>query len=173
MICLGIDPGSDGAWALYGTAIKARKDAPAVPETLMVWDMPVNVVTVGKSQRKRIDIAGVNLLLDEVMMFGAPDRIVIEDVAARPGQSGMFAFGFGVGVIHAILTLRKLRFDTVPSGTWKKAIKVPRDKKEAVVRAEEVFPEHRHLFRNAEKKGGLRPDRAEAALIAYYGATVR
>lgn len=171
MLVLACDPGAEGAWALYATAIKPRREAPGMPAVLWTWDMPVNIVTVGKAKRKRLDIAGVAELLDQIMVLGTPDRIILEEVNAMPKQSGMFAFGFGVGVLHAVLTLRKLPFETVPASKWKREVKAPRDKREAVVRAEEVFPSYRHLFRNGEGRGGLRPDRAEAALLAYYGAT--
>ena len=175
MRVLGIDPGGGGAFALYCTAVKARGDAPATPLTLEAWDMPVNDATVGGTTRKRIDIAGVNELLDTICMLGDPDKIVIEQVNAMPKQSGMFAFGFGVGVLHAVLTLRKLPFVTVTPTQWKREVKAPKDKKEAMVRAEELFPSHRHLWRYQASNGkaATRPDRAEAALLAYYGATVR
>ena len=170
---LGVDPGGKGALALYSPPIKARKDAPAVPLGLSVWDMPVNEVTVGKSKRTRIDIAGLDALLGDICMLGDPDMIVVEQVGGMPGQASGFAFGFGVGILHTCLTLRKLRFEVVTPTKWKKEVKAPKDKKEAAVRAEEIFPEHRHLFRNTDARNGLRPDRAEAALLAYYAATVR
>lgn len=170
---LGIDPGGNGAFALYSPPVRDKGGAPFVPATLEAWDMPVNEVTVGGSKRKRIDVAGVNELLDAICLLGEPDRIVVEQVGGMPGQAGGFAFGYGVGALHAILTMRKLPFEVVPPTKWKKAVKAPKDKKEAVVRAEELFPHHRALFRDTTKttKGALRPDRAEAALLAYYAAT--
>lgn len=174
MRVLGIDPGGNGALALYSPPIKAKDGAPAIPAVLDVWDMPVNEITVGGSKRKRIDVLGVDALLEEIGWLGDIDRILIELVGGMPGQASGFAFGFGVGALHAILTMRKQPFEVVTPTKWKKEVKAPKDKKEAVVRAEELFPEHRAKFRNHETgRGGLRPDRAEAALLAYYGATVR
>lgn len=175
MRVLGIDPGGNGALALYSSPVRGGGGAPFVPAMLEVWDMPVNEVTVGGTKRKRIDVAGVDELLDAICVLGNPDRIVIEQVGGMPGQASGFAFGFGVGALHAVLILRKLPFETVTPTKWKKEVKAPKDKKEAVVRAEEIFPQHRALFRDTTKttKGALRPDRAEAALLAFYGATVR
>ena len=175
MRVLGIDPGGSGALALYSLPVRGKGDALFVPATLEAWDMPVNEITVGGSKRKRIDVAGVNELLDEICLLGDPDRIVIEQVGGMPGQASGFAFGFGVGALHAVLIMRKLVFETVTPTKWKKEVKAPKDKKEAVARAEELFPSHRALFRDTTKtaKGALRPDRAEAALLAFYGATVR
>jgi hypothetical protein len=143
-----------------------------------VWDLPFNTMKVGRTERKRLDVVGFDEVLNDVMTLGLVDRIVIEQVAAMPKQSGMFAFGYGVGLIHATLRLRKLVFEEVPPSTWKKAVKAPTGEKKAnkalaIGRAEELFPAHRHLWRDTDKtaKGRLRPDRAEAALLAYYAAT--
>ena len=178
MIYIGIDPGADGAIALFAPGKKASHGAPAIPLSLMTWDLPFNTVKVGNTQRKRLDVVGFSELLDDIFLIEEPDRIVIEQVAAMPKQSGMFAFGYGVGLVHATLRLRKLGFEEVPPSVWKKAVKAPtgektKNKALAIGRAEELFPEHRHLWRDTSKTaaGKPRPDRAEAALLAYYAAT--
>ena len=175
---IGIDPGAEGAVALFSPGEKASRGAPAIPLMLSVWDLPFNPVKVGATQRKRLDVVGFSELLDDIFMLGDADRIVIEQVAAMPKQSGMFAFGYGVGLLHATMRLRKLVFEEVPPSVWKKAVKAPtgekaKNKALAIGRAEELFPEHRHLWRDTSKTaaGKLRPDRAEAALLAYYAAT--
>lgn len=175
MRVIGIDPGGNGALALYVPPVKARKDAPALPALLMCYDMPVNEVTVGGTKRKRLDVLGLDALLGDMLLSGDIDRIVIEQVGGMPGQASGFAFGFGVGALHAVLTMRRLPFETVTPGKWKKEVKAPKDKKEAMVRAEELFPDHRGQWRYKATNGkdATRPDRAEAALLAYYGATVR
>lgn len=175
MRVLGIDPGGSGAFALYSPPVKARQGAPAVPACLDAWDMPVNEVTIGGKKRNRIDVLGIDALLDTICMLGEPDRIVIEQVGGMPGQASGFAFGYSVGALHAVLTMRRLSFEVVTPTKWKREVKAPKDKKEAMVRAEELFPQHRHLWRYTAKNGkaATRPDRAEAALLAYYGATVR
>lgn len=177
MRVLGIDPGGSGAIALFCPPQPGPPGMPPLPATLNVWDMPVNEVTVGGSKRKRIDILGLDKLLDDVCeaIMGNPDRVVIEQVGGMPGQASGFAFGFGVGALHAVLTMRRIPFETVTPTKWKKEVKAPKDKKEAMVRAEQIWPEHRDKFRSYEKstRGTDRPDRAEAALLAYYGATCK
>ena len=173
---IGIDPGSSGAIALYSPPVKGRGAAPAVPASLSVWDIPHDDVKVGRSVRKRIDVVGLDDLLADIFMLGDADRIVVEEVGAMPKQAGMFAFGFGVGVVHSVLRLRRIKFETVTPTVWKREVKLAsKDKGLAIARAEEVFPDCRHLWRDNSKSAGgkLRPDRAEAALMAYYAATVR
>lgn len=174
MRVLGIDPGGSGAIALYSPEV-ATGGARVCPAYLDVWDMPVNEVTVGGSKRKRIDVLGLDKLLDDICMIGVPDRVIIEQVGGMPGQASGFAFGFGVGALHAVLTMRRIPFETVTPTKWKREVKAPKDKKEATVRAEQIWPEHRDKFRSYEKstRGTDRPDRAEAALLAYYGATCK
>ncbi len=179
MRVLGIDPGATGAIALYSPGVKMRKGPPGlaipdIPAQLSIWDLPFNEVLVGKTKRKRVDKLGLLELLDEISIYGPPDRVLIEEVAAMPKQSGMFAFGYGVGALHMAFISRKIPFEVIRPAVWKPAIKVPKDKKQAVVRAEELMPQWRHMWRYRADNGkdATQPDRAEAALIAFYGATV-
>lgn len=172
---LGIDPGGTGAIALYVPPIKGRKGAPAAPAVLAAWDMPINEITVGGTKRKRIDVIGLNDLLDEICLLQNPDKIIVEQVGGMPGQASGFAFGFGVGALHAVLLMKRLPFEVVTPGKWKKEVKAPKDKKEAAYRAEELFPDGRHIWRVPGRGGKetLRHDRAEAILLAYYASTTR
>lgn len=54
-----------------------------------------------------------------------------------------------------------------------KDVKAPKDKKEAAVRAEELFPDARPLWRPVGRGGKevARHDRAEAVLLAYWAST--
>jgi len=173
---IGIDPGGTGAIALYVPPIKARKGAPAVPHFLRVWDMPVNEITVNKTKRKRIDVIGLEQVFDNICLIDDPKMVVVEQVGGMPGQASGFAFGFGVGALHAVLIMKRLPFEIVTPGKWKKDVKAPKDKKEAAVRAEELFPDARSFFRvRSNARGGkevLRHDRAEAVLLAYYASTL-
>ena len=62
--------------------------------------------------------------------------------------------------------------ETVTPMTWKAYMRVPgktkADDSAIMARADELFPEDRHLFRGPQ--GGKKLDRAEAAMIARYGA---
>lgn len=167
---LGIDPGGSGALALYSPGWEATRSAPAVPAYLNVMDMPTDTVTVGKTKRQRINVLTLDEVVSDILMFGPVDKVVIEQVGGMPGQASGFAFGYGVGLLHAVFKLRRIPFELVTPSKWKKDIKVPKDKREAVVRAEELMPEFRDQFITPGKRAA-RPDRAEAALLAYWGAT--
>jgi hypothetical protein len=136
------------------------------PEKIVAfWDMPVVAKKVGRTVRKRIDMQG----LDGVLGGLSAERplVVIEDPGARPAQSGAMAFGHSLGVLHHAFHAAKLRYETIVPTKWKAALRVPASKKEAVQRADQLFPEHREIFRGA--RGGVLDGRAEAALIALYG----
>lgn len=170
---LGIDPGGAGALALYTPGWKATKDAPAIPASLVIYDMPADEVTVGRSKRRRVNVLALDDLVAEMLLLGPLDKVVIEQVGGMPGQASGFAFGYGVGLLHAVFRLRRIPLEVVTPAKWKKDVKAPRDKREAVVRAEELMPQFRDQFIGTGKRGGTRPDRAEAALLAYWGATCR
>jgi hypothetical protein len=155
---IGIDPGTNGAIAYYSA------------DFMVAWDIPTDDITVGGKQRKRIDKLGLGEMLDMIRDCYFPDRIVIEKVSGMPGQSGMFEFGYTVGCIHQALADRKMAFDVVTPAQWKKDVKAPKDKKECVAKCDALWPSYRSLFRTSTGKGGLRPDRAEAALLAYWAA---
>ena len=157
---LGIDPGLEGAFALYDT------DRPN--DLLMVEDMPVVKRTVGKMQRPRLDMPKLEETIASYCDEHKVDLVTIEDPGTRPRQSGTMAFGFGLGAVHAFMFAKRLRVEIVVPTKWKKTLRVPKDKKEATYRAEELFPACRNLFRGP--KGGTLDGRAEAAMIALYGA---
>ena len=153
---LGIDPGFSGALALYDTEY---------PNTVtLVEDMPVVKKTIGKSKRDRLDMPG----LEKFLKDNHVDVVVIEDPGTRPRQSGTMAFGHALGCVHGLLFSLRIRFEEIVPTKWKNALRVPKDKKEAVSRAEELFPACREMFRGP--RGGLMDGRAEAAMIALYGA---
>jgi len=157
MTTLGIDAGIGGALALLG------------PDSLVVMDMPTLRVKVGKSERQRIDMARLALLFQYWELIA--DRIVMEQVAARPGDSGMFNFGMTYGILYTHAFNTNLRVEQVPSQTWKRVLRVPgktEGTSEAIVqRADELMPLHRMWWRGP--RGGALVDRAEAAMLAYYG----
>ena len=173
MITWGIDPGATGAWAVMMRGGK-QPNGEASPDMLLVKDMPISTVEVGGKSRKRIDILGVDDLIDGLLIIATPDRVVMEQVGGQTAQSAAsgFEFGVGVGILRALLTVRRLKPEFVTPSQWKKAVKAPKEKRDAVARADELFPDHRHLFRNTEARGGVRPDRAEAALLAYWAMGV-
>ncbi|MFN3612577.1 hypothetical protein, partial [Tepidimonas sp.] len=72
--------------------------------------------------------------------------------------------------------IARLPIETVPPMTWKKLLSVPgkaknekageRDR-QIVARADEILPDYRRMWRGP--KGGILVDRAEAAMLAYFG----
>lgn len=151
----GCDPGFSGAFCLLDTETRH----------LQMWDMPVVKKTVGKAVRSRMDMTGLEEMI--ARLAGVP-LVTLEDPGARSRQAGQMAFGIGLGAIQYALHQARLRVEMIVPTKWKKALRVPADKKEAVLRAEEMFPLQRELFRGP--RGGVMDGRAEAALIALYGS---
>jgi hypothetical protein len=156
---LGIDPGNQGAFALLN------------PDTgsLMVWDMPTFQMTIGRTRKTRIDPVQVDILFEGFKAAGCR-LAVMESVGGRPRQSAhnAFTFGWGAGLIYMACVTNRIPPEPVPPSVWKRMMRAPKEKEAAVARADELFPEHRHLFRG--KRNGLMDGRAEAALLALFGA---
>lgn len=157
----GIDPGTSGAVAVYSTESKG---------IVSMEDLPTWFETVGKKKRKRIDRIALMDMFEGLQMLGV-ELVVIEAVAARPRQSGMFAFGYGVGLLHMSVMYSKIMLETVPPSNWKKLLNVKGKSQggddDIIQRADELFPHDRHHWRGP--KNGLLVDRAEAAMLAKFG----
>lgn len=157
-VVLGIDPGVNGAVAVLSA------DAP------LVFDIPTFWVRKGKGRRQVYDLPAFRTLLQSVK----PDRIgnvLVEDVHAMPGQgvTSMFSMGYGVGVIHGLLTALNLPFELVTPQRWKKEMLAgftAKDKKAAHIMAGRLFPDIDLGRRNDQ-------GRSEALLIAEYGRRAR
>ena len=151
MITCGIDPGMTGGIAFIDD------------DGLTVYKMPVYEITKGKSKRKRIDIHKLN----EIMRYHAPDHVTIEQVSAQPGNgsAAAFTYGFGCGVIEAVVQCGGHPFTYVTPQRWKKAMQCPKDKDGARMRASQLFPDHADKW-TRKNQDGL----AEAALIALCAA---
>jgi hypothetical protein len=141
---LACDPGLSGAFFWRGD----------------VADMP----TYAKDKRRCIDERGVFALVEDYRDAGAV-RLVIEDVHGAPGQSApaAFNFGYGVGIIIGAAIAAGLELERVAPQVWKRALKVPADKRASRARASELLPAFSHLWPLAKHDG-----RAEAAMLALY-----
>jgi len=152
MIIAGIDPGKTGALAItypdgYVDAfdvpkIKLRgKEVPAWMEWQAVWSAALGLVHI--------------------------DLIVIEEVAARPGQgvTSMFTFGRTLGFAHAIAVASGASIQTVTPSVWKgKLGLLNSDKGASREKAKALYP------RSVDLLGRVKDDgRAEAILLAHYG----
>ena len=175
ILAVGIDPGLDGAIAVY-------RPEQADPELrLAVYPMPTREIKVTGKTRREVDASETlrlarriwNVPVDDL---GAEWRVVlaIEKVHGLPGQSGSAAFNFGYGTAIASCAFSW----TQPRGTaallvtpqrWKGEVGIhirDRSNKDASrERASELFPSHAHLWKAKTKDGW-----AEAALIAYWAA---
>jgi hypothetical protein len=140
---------------------------------LHIEDMPGYKVTVGKTKRQRIDDVALLNYFEMAKLRGA-DRVVIEQIWERPGDRGMFVMGMCVGLVRMACISARLPIEEIPPATWKRLLRVPGKAKdqtgeEIMRRADEMFPDHRDKFRGP--KGGRLVDRAEAAMLGYYGET--
>lgn len=157
-LILGIDPGLHGALALFD---------PTTSE-LKVFDVPT--LNVGRAKAKK-------LIVDEYALARAIDDVAaqvgdvwLEQVGTRPGEGAVGAFSFGrtYGLIRGICTANFLPINDVTPQKWKGGLGILADKDHARKRASEMLPRSAHLW--PLKKHA---DRAEAALIAIYGARQR
>lgn len=152
MIVAGIDPGKTGALAIV------------YPDgAVLVYDVPT-VKLKGKDTpawsdwRQKWAVA---------LEFAAPDMIVIEMVAARPGQgvTSMFTFGRALGFIHAIAAGAAVPVHFVTPTVWKgKLGLLNSDKGASREKARTLHPRHACHFERVKDDG-----RAEAVLLAHYG----
>lgn len=163
----GIDPGTNGAIAVYCTDTR---------RLVTMDDMPTYWQSVNKTKRKRIDAVALMELFDNLNLYGV-ELLVMEAVGGRPRQSASagFVFGYTVGLTYMACMSRKIVIETVPPTTWKKMLNIPGKSKaeddDILNRANELFPHDREMFidRSASDRGRKRVDRAEAAMLAKFG----
>lgn len=149
MKVLGLDPGVNGAYALWDG------------ETLTTLPVP-NVKSAGRG--REVDWLGLADAFD--LLMPDFDHAFIEKVGAGPqdGRSSAFSFGYNAGAERMLVTTRRKPITEVPPHVWKAQIGLSSDKKKSLAKAKEVFPTYRHLFERIKDDGV-----AEAALLAHYG----
>jgi len=145
---LGIDPGKNGALAFID------------PErsTLCIYAMPKFSITRTKT-KDYVDLHEIRRLIG----LKNPTHAYIEEVSASPQMGVTSAFNFGANAfgVKGVLVGRDIPISYVRPQTWKAKLRAPRDKQESKARAKELFP----LCANSITT----PDKAEAAMIAFYG----
>lgn len=132
----------------------------------LVIPMPTYKKTVNGTKRDRLDLSAMQDVIDMLLGFEV-EVLVVENVGAGFGAGGR-ELGEQVGVIKALAWKANLPVEWVPVTKWKKAMTCPADKKEACFRAEALFLHDREMVRGT--KGGRADGKAEAAMIALYGA---
>ena len=161
MIILGIDPGVSGAiaWWRDGDRTIYRVD-----------DLPMIEVKVGKGKRKQFQ-PGIftQMILNEVPYSEIECHAYLEHVQSMPGEGavGAFSFGRGFGQIEGALAGIGIPYTLVRPAKWKAALGVPADKGGARALACRRCPDLAAMFSRVKDDG-----RAEAALIALYGASL-
>jgi hypothetical protein len=165
MRVLGIDPGVTGAWAV----IDCQPDSKGVPpEVLQIGDLPVKTIRMSRRDTKRLDVAGLeNLFLDLLAPGLGVDRVFVERLTGAPGITSTTAFSLGwtAGVLDTVLTNHGWKdYKSCHPSAWKRALLVPADKSAAKARATKLFRSDKHWPKEKDH------NRAEAALIALYGA---
>jgi crossover junction endodeoxyribonuclease RuvC len=150
---VGIDPGLSGGIAFYDD-VEGELDTLAMP-----------TLKAGTGTKSIIDETTLACLFDDKRPYIR--KVYIEQVNAMPkqGVTSTFNFGMGFGILRGIVAANILPVEFVRPNTWKKALNVPANKDSARLRASQIFPQYANQW-SLKKWDG----RAEAALIAYYGA---
>lgn len=150
-IIIGIDPGLSGAIAELDRG------------TILVSDMPTFSVTRGKKTRRFVDPVQLTILLRDLFN---PDHIILEEVAAMPGNGAvsMFSFGRSFGVVEGVIGALGIPITYVRPAVWKRAMGLTADKGQSQLLATRLFPLDAGQWPLKKHDG-----RAEAALLAEYG----
>ncbi len=156
MNIIGIDPGMGGGIAILSRDLKDN----------IVYDMPTLEISKNGNLRRMIDIPKLIAIIKSDDFNGFPEHVFIEKVSAQPGNgaASAFTFGFGCGVIEAVVVAIGLPFTYVTAMKWKKEMECPKDKDGARMRASQLLPNMAHNWDRKKDDG-----RAEAALIALWG----
>jgi crossover junction endodeoxyribonuclease RuvC len=146
-IVMGIDPGISGAVAFYFPMVNR----------IAVDDVPVAGGEINTHELARL------------MRIHQPSLAVIEKVSAMPGQgvTSMFNFGRSYGDVRGVIGALGVPLHLVTPQKWKRHFGLSSDKDESRLRAIRTFPAAAESFKLKKHDG-----RAEAALIALYGAEV-
>jgi len=157
MFIIGIDPGASGALALLDTVDDALLD---------VHDMPILKLKIGATESSQVAVGKLETVLRKFLSHGAL-HVYCEQVGPTPGKGAvqMFRFGENFGVLKGVIHMLGCPATFIPPAEWKRITRTPRDKDGARIRASQVFP----LWAPAFSKG-VHDGRAEAAMIALYGA---
>lgn len=156
---IGIDPGVTGALAVF------------TPEAgvAVIADTPNLQQRIGKMNATVVNAEAFAGLFIGLVNLYAVTRVCIEDVHTMPSQgvvtSGrlMEAFGIAKGLTVGL----ELELVLVRPSEWKPAMGLSREKQESLVLARRLFPMQGHMLARAKDH-----NRAEAALLAWYGARV-
>lgn len=150
MLICGIDPGTKGAFAFLDTE----------KVTLQIFDMPTTHTQSGKTVVCPIGVG-------KILSNNKPDIVYLEDVHSSPqmGVVSSFTFGRATGILQGACGALEIKLVPVLPQIWKKAMHCTSDKKLTVERASKLMPNCKPFWKFVKDT-----DRAEAALLALYGA---
>ena len=159
-LVIGVDPGKTGAIARWDSAVRSLTivDMPLSDKKLCVDELSICVMTL-------------------ISSFKVLPVAYIEKVGGIGTQSASrsFEFGFVTGAVHGVMSANGLILKTVTPQKWKAAMGLKRELGESTadfktrsrILAVKLCPEGADMFKRAKDDG-----RAEAFLIAYYGAAI-
>lgn len=155
MIVLGIDPGLTGGLAV----VDAGNGQIRVLEA-------IDVPTEGEDAKREVSPSVLTFIQKH-----RPGIAYIERAQAMPdqGASSGFNYGKGYGALRMAVRGCLVPLTTIEATAWKRAHGLPAgsDKEHSRQLALHLFPEAIGYFERVKDHG-----RAEAALIAWYGATL-
>jgi crossover junction endodeoxyribonuclease RuvC len=153
----GVDVGVRGGAAAIGV------DDNGVVRLLDAIDIP----TTGVKAKERVDAIALRSWLAKYQ----PQHVYVERAQALPrqGSSSGFKYGRAVGAIEAIIVCCEIPLTIIEPSAWKNFHHLyGKDEEGSRQRALQLFPAAHELFARKKDHG-----RAEAALIALYGASLR
>ena len=174
-LIVGIDPGLNGAIALYSTVTR---------KIILVWEMPTLTLSKTKvrnsGKKTEIDWVAYCGILREIKTT-YPQLLVIERVHAMParridgkatqGISSTFKFGETYGGQRELARhILGCRTEPAEPAAWKRKMKVGTENGDIYRRAASMFPEAERFFRGP--RGGIKDGNCEASLLAAYGHTI-
>src|SRR5262249_44927200 len=127
----------------------------------------IDIPTIGTKAKERVNVHAIQ----EWILQHGPHRAFIERGGTMPRQgiASAYKFGRGVGALEAVIALCAIPLEIVEPSVWKRVLRLKgKDKELSRQRALELFPLAQHLL--ARRKDH---QRAEAMLLAYYGAGLR
>lgn len=158
MIIIAVDPG------LTGALCRIDHDG----KLFALEDMPVMLRGTATKIKNQVNCSALADMLRSWIAGRDKNEIMvyIERVAAMPGQgvSSMFSLGHTSGAIEGVVSALGLAHKLIPAATWKKAMKVGKDKDQGRAVAQRLFP-------SAELHLKKHHNRGESLLLAVYGQT--
>ena len=155
MLIIGIDPGISGAICFFENG-----------EVKEILDMPN--MAEGKKNKKQINGPQIyNEISKRIINISKKEVVVvIEQVAAMPGQgvTSMFNFGQSFGVLKGICSAKQLSMHFVRPTKWKKYFNLIKTEKDASrTKVIEIFP---YISSQLSRKKDS--NKADAILIASF-----